>query len=191
MALQLQQLNSTPQKSNEWYTPSRYVEAAREVMGSIDLDPASCAMANETVKATRYYSKEDDGLSKPWHGNVWLNPPYGMEYGKAGTGAFLRKLVREYDAGNVQQAFVLTMIGMYTDWFFLLLEYPLCYLYERPEFIRPDGSMMHHRFTSCFAYLGSNEAKFIEVFSEFGTIAKRVSKPKQVQSPLSLWEVTA
>jgi hypothetical protein len=64
-------------KSNEWYTPSEYIEAARLVMGSIDLDPASCEYANETVMAGEYFNKEDDGLSQSWFGNIWLNPPYG------------------------------------------------------------------------------------------------------------------
>src|SRR2546430_17584816 len=88
-------------KSNEWYTPSKYIETAREVLGSIDLDPASCELANRTVKADKYYTKEDDGLSKEWHGNVWLNPPYGKINPIPGSTKsyqriFVEKLLREY-----------------------------------------------------------------------------------------------
>jgi hypothetical protein len=44
--------------SVEHYTPAPIVEAARRVMGGIDLDPFSCRLANETVKAARFYSGE-------------------------------------------------------------------------------------------------------------------------------------
>jgi hypothetical protein len=43
--------------SNEHYTPPRYIEAARTVLGNIDLDPASCVEANAWVKADAFYSE--------------------------------------------------------------------------------------------------------------------------------------
>ena len=53
---------------DEWYTPGDIIERARAVLGEIDLDPASNAHAQKTVRAKRFYTKDDDGLSKPWSG---------------------------------------------------------------------------------------------------------------------------
>lgn len=65
-------------ESPEWYTPSPVVEAAREVMGAIDLDPMSCDEANQTVQATRFYSTDENGLLLPLYGRVFYNPAGGL-----------------------------------------------------------------------------------------------------------------
>lgn len=58
------------QTTDEWYTPRTIVEA----FGEFDLDP--CAPSHNFYTARRCFTKADDGLSKEWHGRVWLNPPY-------------------------------------------------------------------------------------------------------------------
>jgi len=63
--------------SPEWFTPSPYVEAAREVLGEIDLDPASHREANRIVRARRFYTEKGNGLRRPWFGRVFINPPGG------------------------------------------------------------------------------------------------------------------
>ena len=65
----------TSSESFEWWTPSPYVEAARQVLGAIDLDPASCARANETVKAAGFFDIDADGVTQDWPGRVFMNPP--------------------------------------------------------------------------------------------------------------------
>ncbi len=83
-------------ESPEWYTPSVFVEAAREVMGAIDLDPASHAEANITVKAARVVTVEDDGLRQPWRGRIFLNPPGGEDaVGESLVPQFWKCLLRE------------------------------------------------------------------------------------------------
>jgi phage N-6-adenine-methyltransferase len=180
-----------PVKSNEWYTPAKYIEAARTVMGSIDLDPASCEMANRTVKATKYYSIEDDGLSKEWAGNVWLNPPYGKTDSVSNKEVWTRKLIQQYYSGNVTRAVLLVTAATENMWFQDLWQFIICFSVrnDRVRFFAPNGEMVEHAHGTAFVYLGPNESAFIDTFSQFGRIAKAIDTPRKPKhSPLSLWE---
>lgn len=183
------------QKNNEWFTPSKYIEAARAVMGGIDLDPASCELANRTVKATRFYTQRENGLAQPWHGRIWLNPPYGKVNPIPGSTRsyqklFVEKLLSEIASGNIEQA-ILLLLGnaCFTHYFYPLWAYLLCFHDGFVSFSRPDGSTDDFGFGTTFVYVGKNEKEFIDVFSQFGTITKRVSKSKVQPINLSLWEM--
>jgi hypothetical protein len=44
---------------NEWFTPAEYIELARSVLGTIDLDPASNPLAQEVVQARHFFTKDE------------------------------------------------------------------------------------------------------------------------------------
>lgn len=61
----------------EYYTNYEIISLVHEMFGTIDLDPASNDLANITVQAKRIFTKEDNGLVKPWKANtLWLNHPF-------------------------------------------------------------------------------------------------------------------
>jgi hypothetical protein len=62
--------------NTEYYTPVELVALARRVLGHFDLDPASCELANQEIKATTIYTIHNDGLTKPWAGKVFMNHPF-------------------------------------------------------------------------------------------------------------------
>lgn len=93
-------LHSAVQPS--WETPQEWIEAARGIMGSIDLDPASCLRANQRVQAKNYFTAKENGLLQEWNSpNVFLNPPGRL------WKEFLYKLHEELNEGRVQQCFYL------------------------------------------------------------------------------------
>jgi ParB family chromosome partitioning protein len=159
-------------------------------MGSIDLDPASCAAANQIVNATSYYTEKHDGLKQNWHGRVWLNPPYTptSEY-RLPQYTWFRKADEEYRLGHIEQAILLMMVSK-QRWFHDLWKYPVCLSWNRIHFIRPGRKPQELRDGNCFVYIGPHEQKFIDVFQQFGTVAKRVSSPRAKPANRTLWEVT-
>lgn len=157
--------------SVEWYTPEPILETARTVLGRIDLDPASSALANEVVQADTYFAKDDDpdGLSQDWFGRVWLNPPYGK-----GTGLFTTKLVDEYSAGRVQAGILLiNAYGFDAAWFEPLWDWPLCFTRDRIVFYSPQRVSGGPANGNVLAYLGPEPDRFADVFSDIGTIVRR------------------
>jgi phage N-6-adenine-methyltransferase len=104
---------------SEWYTPGEWIEVARNIMGSIALDPFSNEKANLTVKADRFFTIEDDALSVEWNAEtVWMNPPYGRGL----CGKAIEKLVFEFEAGRVGSAIVLVNSATDTAWYARLLK---------------------------------------------------------------------
>lgn len=88
----------------EWLTPPEILRA----LGAFDLDPCS-PVGRPWDTAARHYTIEDDGLSKPWTGRVWLNPPYGPQ-----TGRWLRRLSRHDD--GIALVFARTETEMFHRW---------------------------------------------------------------------------
>jgi len=150
---------------NEWYTPEIYINAARETLGTIDLDPASNPTANEIVKAKTFYTAEDSGLEKEWVGNVWMNPPYESRL----IGSFIEKLLVHYVKEQIPQAIVLVNNATETQWFQLIAEAARasCFPKGRVKFWHPRKEAVPLQGQSIL-YLGQNKEKFIQNFNQFG-----------------------
>ena len=150
---------------NEWYTPVKYIEAARSVMGAIDLDPASTQIANDVIGAANYYTAEDDGLTKDWVGNVWMNPPYDGSL----IGSFTEKLCESHQMGSVDQAIALVNNATETKWFQALASQAsaICFPSGRVKFWHPQKEAVPLQ-GQAILYLGCAGHEFARVFSSFG-----------------------
>lgn len=151
--------------NQEWYTPSEIIEAARKCLGSIELDPFSCAKANETVKANKFFTKDDDGFNRGWDGNIWVNHPFSRENNKR----IAAKVIDEYlwGANIVMISFAATS----ETWFKPLLDYPQCFLHGRTNYYDENGNKVKGVTKgSVVTYLGDNVKAFYEAFNHLGTI---------------------
>jgi len=62
-------------KKQDWETPDEIFVPLNEEFGfTLDV----CA-TSENAKCDLFFSEEDDGLTRDWHGICWMNPPFGVQ----------------------------------------------------------------------------------------------------------------
>lgn len=111
---------------DEWLTPPEIIRA----LGSFDLDP--CAPVNRPwATAAAHYTINDDGLSKPWAGRVWCNPPFGREAVK-----WLRRMVQH--GNGVALVPARTETAMFYECVWGAAD-AVCFIKGRPHFHHVSG----------------------------------------------------
>lgn len=155
--------------NNEWYTPPAIIEAAREVLGGFDLDPASSEIANATVQAPLFYTAETDGLAQDWPiGRIWCNPPYATGL----IGRFATRLAAEFRRGST--GIVLTNNATETAWFQELagVSSAICFPLSRVRFLRPEGEAGAPLQGQAIFYSGADADGFAARFASFGIVVR-------------------
>lgn len=148
-------------KQDEWYTPLHIIERAREVIRTIDVDPASNEKAQSYIKASTFYTQENSGLDKPWNGTVWCNPPYSISLLRK----FTTKFKEEAYNGNMKEGIILTNSGTDTLWNQNLAPFIQVYTIGRIAFLNSDLEVKTTGGRGqCFTYFGDSPHDFIEIF---------------------------
>jgi hypothetical protein len=165
--------------TDEWYTPAPIVEAARTVLGTIDLDPASNAQANEIVRATKFYSREQDGLLQPWYGNLFCNPPGGKVLNRSMTGLFWSRLMSAVDENVIDHAiflcFSLEALQSTQRYGRSVGDYPFCVPSSRIQFVpgRPGVTKTAPSRSNAIVYVPGRVDRtvaFSLIFAKFGKV---------------------
>ena len=154
----------------ERYTPKEYIEAARQALGGIDLDPATSEEAQKVVQAERYFTAADDGLSRDWDGKVFLNPPYHRDLAPK----FIDKLIIEREAKRTTAAVLLTNNCTDTEWFAKAFSAcaAVCFTNGRINFWTPNGGgVVLPTQGQAFFYFGDDLKRFAAAFASIGFIA--------------------
>lgn len=99
--------------AHSWQTPAWLLQALRQTFGVFDLDP--CAQTKRrraaSVSAKMLFTADDDGLSLPWHGKVFVNPPYGRS-----LKSWTSKARSEFAVGNASLVVALVPARTDTNW---------------------------------------------------------------------------
>lgn len=163
----------------EYYTPEDLLDHIYRIM-PISVDPASPPLP--TVKAEKHYTKTDNGLTQPWEGNIFLNPPYGR-----GISKWIDKTICEYQACRAENIILLIHAKTDTKWFAQITQLPhiICCIRGRLRFRSPSPAKNQTgTFASLLILISTNSEvrqRFVSECRTLGPIYKRIHHPEMVK----------
>jgi hypothetical protein len=169
-----------PTRHDRHLTPQKIIDSVLKVFGNgIDLDPcAEELLEGETtynVPARQYYTKEINGISKPWWGHVYCNPPYsGKEDGNK-LFDWSKHLLEQLETDPVHEVLYLVPTYNGEDFWQMAAEacMSMCTIHPRLTFGGNSGSP---RFGSTMFYFGARIDTFYDAFKEHGVIWQSVEE---------------
>ncbi len=155
-------------EGDEWYTP-RWIFDSLGLRYSIDVCAPS-DLTHVTTPADSFLTEAEDGLTQPWHGTIWCNPPYSAPDPWA---------VRCVEHGD---GLLLTHIPMNADW--CTKVWAACdgiRLFQAIEFVRPDGKTQRPGSWLQLAAFGETATAAL---AQMVTPAEVAENPRRVPSPM-------
>lgn len=170
-------------KTDSWQTPEYIVKSVQDVLGVIDLDPASSEEANQVIRAKRIITKEENGLAQDWMGlsmapiTVFINPPGGKILNKSAACLFWDKLMSYADQGLIRHAIFLAfsieaLQSTQVNSRLAMLYHPFCIPRTRIKFVDPSyQKRVNPTHAQAIVYVPGTEnvtKLFVKVFSKYG-----------------------
>lgn len=157
-------------EDDEYATPGKLWRPLSNAVGGFDLDPASGA--ESTPIAPNRYTKEDDGLTKAWHGWVFVNPPWSTNGDGSAKDRWLRKARGEANRDDVDGVVLLLPVSSSAHWFHdhVLNAEVVCFV--GPGRIPFEGGDRNPSFEMLIAVFGSAPDDLVDALDSLGAVIR-------------------
>jgi phage N-6-adenine-methyltransferase len=156
--------------NDEFATPPKIWRPLARAVDGFDTDPASGA--EPTPIASTRYTKADDGLSKAWHGDVWLNPPWSTNGNGSAKERWLTKARNEAKRAAVDRVVVIIPSETSAHWFHehVLAADAVCFV--GPGRIPFQGEDRNPSFALVIAVFGPVDDRLADVLDSLGAVVR-------------------
>lgn len=163
---------------SDWHTPNYIIDRVKQLYGgTIDLDPCTDEIAQKSIQATSFFTKEDNGLLQLWFGNIYLNYPGGRTGKYSNSTIWFDKAEREFTKTEEVENIVICLFSVeHLNINPNMFSYTLCFLRDRIPFVRNNvvSKPSHNNALLLMSKTESKKKEFKDLFGYLGVVGQFV-----------------